>query len=393
LIPPTLADPLAALAILAVTLAVILRPRTAKGRDTGPADGPSLESDSLPAVLRTLQLIGVAPAEALKGVSINVEDQPVFDLGAILPRGLYRAYDKARDALDTRRLDIGPLMADVLGPIVEGAGRGDPEMCLLLAHIHRHGLGAPRDVDEALRLVRLAAETGHMVAASILGEMLVYGQGTLPEFYEGVVWLRLALPLGADKTRNGLRYARLFRPDLFYGNDNFGGLVTTFLQGDVVAGDEGDGIAGDDGDEGDGVAGVAVDSNAGKPCYTLDELRLDVARDGRPGDLFALGMRLLFGPSEDRDAAEGVAALRQLASRGEDAVATQLARIYREGVPGVPRDEVEADKWALAAKRFREERSSRDASPETSGRRARPEAGRDERPRRPRRPRGKPPLR
>jgi hypothetical protein len=52
--------------------------------------------DSLPAVVRALQLIGAPPVEALKGVSVDVDDLTVFDLGAILPVGSRPAYEKAR---------------------------------------------------------------------------------------------------------------------------------------------------------------------------------------------------------------------------------------------------------------------------------------------------------
>jgi TPR repeat protein len=324
------------LAILVAALVVILRPRPAEGREVDHFEIPVMAIDDLPSVVRALQVVGVAPVKLLKGVMINVEGRAFFEFGAFLPPGLWPAYEKARRAIDPMSLDLGPLMADLVGPIADGADRGDPEMILLLAHIHRVGLGVPKDADEGLRLVRLAAETGHLVAANILGEMLLYGDGTLPDFDEAVVWLRRALPFGANRTRMALWYARIFRPDLVARDEAVGGLVTAFSRGD-------------------GLAREAMEAGSADHSPTVEDLRL-AARDGGPGDNYNLGIRLLFGPPEERDAAEGVAALRQVADGRVDSVAQLLSRIYREGVPGCPRDEAEADKWALAAKRFKEER-------------------------------------
>jgi TPR repeat protein len=343
-------------AILAIALFVILRPRTAQGREMDPGEFPQMVRDDLPSVIRALQDVGVAPVELLNGVFIDVAGEARFHFGHILPPGLRPAYEKARSAIDPGDLDPGPLMAELVGPITEGVARGEPDMALLLAHLHLRGLGVPDDADEALRLVRLAAGTGDLVAAIILGEMLLNGIGTLPDFDEAVVWLRRALPLGGNKPRLGLWYARVFRPDLVSEAEAVGSVVTAFSRGDKHA-------------------GFAMERNALVFCPTLDELRL-AAKAGDPGMWHMLGTRLLFGPPEERDEAEGLAALLEAASWRDDAAARFLSRIYREGVPGVPRDEAEADKWALAAKMFKEERLSREASPEPPPRGARPEAGR-----------------
>jgi TPR repeat protein len=329
---------MAALAILAAALVVILRPRAAEGRCAGSSDGPGPAPDHLPAVVRALRVIGAAPAEALKGVSIDADGQAVFDLGAILPPGRRPAYDKARRAIDPGRLDVGPLMADLLGPIRDGAERGEPGMAMLLAHLHRRGFGVPEDLDEAYRLTLLAAEAGDLVAASHLGDMLLDGLGTLPDFGEAVVWLRRALPLNATRTRMALWYARVFRPDLVTQAEAVESLIIAFSRGDELA-------------------RVVMDEGVAEDSATVEDWRL-AALDGDPGNSLIVGMLLLFGHPKDRDEAGGLAALRQ-AARGRDQTAARLLeRLYREGARGCPRDEAEADKWALARKRPDDERLS-----------------------------------
>jgi TPR repeat protein len=327
-----LADPHLTLAILAVALAVILRPRTAQGRETGPSGGHEPVADYLPSVLWALQSVGVAPVEALKGVWIDDEDQTVFDLDAILPPGLRRAYMRARSGVDWRRLDVGPLMAELTGPIRQGAERGEPSMILLLSHLHLFGLGVPEDHGEALRLARQAAEAGDLVAASILGEKLMDGVGTLPDFGEALVWLRRALPLGATKNRVGIWYVWQFRPDLITQAEAVEHLIIAFSRGDEVA-------------------RKVMELGVAERNSTIDDWRLE-ARSGDPGKWLNLGMHLLFGPPGDRDEAEGVAALRQAARGRSEGAATLLEMLYREGERGLPKDLAEADKWASAAKRF-----------------------------------------
>jgi TPR repeat protein len=329
----------AALAVsLAAALAVILRPRPAEGREIGPADSPGPIVDTIPAVVRALQVIGVPPVELLKGVSIDVYDCALFDLGAILPPGLRPAYEKARDAIDSRRLDVVPLMAELMGPIVDGAGRGDPAMILLLAHIHLRGLGVPRDEDQAYRLFRLAAEAGDLVAASALGDLLMEGTGTLPDYDEAVVWMRRALPLGANRTRLSLWYARKIRPDLVSAAEAVEGVIFASARGDANA-------------------RSLIDDGQADLDFTVADLRLAARYSGETVVWSLLARVLLFGPAGDRDETDGVAALRQAARGRDDQSARLLARLYREGARGLPKDAAEADKWASAAERFQRERS------------------------------------
>jgi TPR repeat protein len=337
-------------AILAAALAAILWPRQSRANDSGPALGLEPEVDFLPAVARALQIIGVAPVEALKGVSVNVEDDTVFDLGAILPPGLRPAYEKARGEMFGKFLDVGPLMAELTGPIAEGADRGEPAMALLLAHLLKLGLGVPQDEDHAYRLTRQAAEAGDLVAASILGDLLIEGIGTLPDFGEAVVWIRRALPLGAAKTRLALWRTRFLRPDLVSQAEAVESVTIASALGDPVARN-------------------AIDKGMVERDYSVDGWRL-AAREGGPGESLILGMLLLFGPPGERDEAEGLAALQQAARGRDERAAWILSRLYREGARGLPRDAAEADKWALAAVRFQDERfglSPRPGAPGSPG--------------------------
>jgi TPR repeat protein len=308
--------------------------------------------DSLPKVVRALKAVGVAPVEALKGVWIDVFDSTIFNLDDILPPGLRPAYDKARDALDGRSLDgrslggksLGrrslegrsldgdPLPAELLGPIVDGAGKGDPAMASLLAHLRRRGLGVPEDLDEAYRLTRLAAEAGDLVAASILGDLLMEGKGTLPDYAEALVWLRRALPLGANKTLLGLWRVRLFRPDLISDAEAVESVRIAASRGDAMA-------------------RSIIDEGLAEQNYTVEECRR-MARYGEPMSSVTLGKLLLFGPPESRDEIDGVEALRFAARWQEERAARLLARLYHDGACGLPKDPAKAARWAKAAKRF-----------------------------------------
>jgi TPR repeat protein len=287
--------------------------------------------DSLPKVLRALQVVGVAPVEALKGVWIDVYGSTVFNFDAILPPGLRPAYEKARDAI-RGPLDAGPLMAELLAPIREGVDRGEPAMALLLAHLHRHGFGVPEDEDQALRLTRLAAETGELVAASILGDMLLDGVGTLPDYGEALVWLRRALPLDANKTLLGLWRIRVFRPDLISDAESVQGLIIASSRGDAMA-------------------RSIIDDGMAEQNLTVEDWRR-IARHGEAYDWVSLARVLLFGPPGRRDEIDGVEALRFAARWQDERAARLLSRLYREGACGLGKDEAKAEKWALAAKRF-----------------------------------------
>jgi TPR repeat protein len=337
-----LADPHLITIILAAAMAVIIRPRPARAQDVDTPGGLRLVVDSLPKVLRALQVVGVAPVEALKGVRVDVYGSTVFNFDAILSPGLAPAYEKARGALDA-----GPLMAELLAPIRQGVDRGEPTMAFLLAHLHRHGHGVPKDFDEAYRLTRQAAEAGDLVAAASLGDMLSRGLGTLPDFGEAVVWLRRALPLGATKTRLGLWHARVYRPDLVSQAEAVESLIFAASRGDALA-------------------RAVKDEGVVEQNYTIDDWRLE-ARDGEPSSSFILGQLLLFGPPGDRDEAEGLAAIHQAARGRDDRAARLLSRLYREGAHGLPRDLAEADKWALATKRFEDERLGSSPRPGAPG--------------------------
>jgi TPR repeat protein len=209
-------------------------------------------------------------------------------------------------------------------------------MALLLAHLRRHGIGVPKDLDSACALTRPVAEMGCMVAAANLGDMLLHGEGTPQDFDEAVVWLRRALPLGATRTRMGHWYARESRPDLVSQAEALENLIIAFHRGDPWA-------------------RHVIDEWVDEGRYTVDDRRL-LTRGDDPDSWATIGLRLLYGPVRDRDETECLAAVRQAARGRDEETAPLLETLYRKGGCGLPRDEAAADKWALAARRFRGER-------------------------------------
>jgi TPR repeat protein len=230
-------------------------------------------------------------------------------------------------------------MAELSGPIVEGADRGEPAMAPLLAHLHRRGFRVPENPDRAYEPTRQTAEAGDLVAAAILGDSLLEGTGTPPDFGEAVVWIRRALPLGEVGTRLALWRARLYRPDLVSDDEAVESVTIASARGDPVA------------------RGI-IDGGLAERNFTIDGWRLE-AREGDPGYSLLRGQLLLLGQPGDRDEAEGLAALHHAAHGKDEKAARILARLYREGARGTPRDAAEAERWASAAQRLKRDRLRR----------------------------------
>lgn len=85
----------------------------------------------------------------------------------------------------------------------EKARTGDAEALLQLGNFHYNGDGVPRDVTEALRWWRAAAEKGSVVAQLNLGTVLV--QDASPErVAEGVTWVTRAAEAGDEGAQRNL---------------------------------------------------------------------------------------------------------------------------------------------------------------------------------------------
>ena len=73
-----------------------------------------------------------------------------------------------------------------------------------LAGLYFEGKGVPRDVAEAIRLYRLAAEQGDASAQFNLASIYEGGQGVNPDYTEAIYWFRRAAALGNPSARYSL---------------------------------------------------------------------------------------------------------------------------------------------------------------------------------------------
>lgn len=83
---------------------------------------------------------------------------------------------------------------------------GDPQGMFQLAHLYEHGLGVPRNIDNAITLYLMAAERGHVPAMEVLG-VLYFKQSNCSE---AVKWETSAAELGVVTAMYNLGMLNLY---------------------------------------------------------------------------------------------------------------------------------------------------------------------------------------
>ncbi|MDR1578276.1 MAG: sel1 repeat family protein [Deltaproteobacteria bacterium] len=183
--------------------------------------------------------------------------------------------------------------------IRENAGEGNPIAQYCLGFMYQTGVGAPKDLTEAAKWYRLAAERGYASAQSSLAALLLLGRGS--DQTEAFNLYKVAADQGnvTAQTQLGLLY--------------FAGV------------------------------GVAQDKAAG--VYWL----LQAADQGDPEAQFALGGVYFRGNGAPMDKPAGLKWLRLAAEKGHIDAQFELGTLFERG-DGTPLDKVEAAKWfGLAA--------------------------------------------
>jgi TPR repeat protein len=76
-------------------------------------------------------------------------------------------------------------------------GRDDDTALLMLADMHRHGRGGPKNDEEAFRLALKSAEDGYAEAMTFVGEMYEFGRGVAKNEKQAADWYRKGSEAGA----------------------------------------------------------------------------------------------------------------------------------------------------------------------------------------------------
>jgi len=78
---------------------------------------------------------------------------------------------------------------------------------LNLGAMYANGHGIKRDMEEAARLTRMAAEAGDAQAMTNLGRMLYYGDGVETNYEESLEWFQKAAALGNEEAESWIKTA------------------------------------------------------------------------------------------------------------------------------------------------------------------------------------------
>ena len=91
-----------------------------------------------------------------------------------------------------------------IGELKTHAALGLPAAQYLLGMSYHRGNGVPKDMAEAGKWLKSAAENGHSKAQSVLGLMLWRGDGVPPDRHEALRWLRLSAEHGEVEAQHTL---------------------------------------------------------------------------------------------------------------------------------------------------------------------------------------------
>lgn len=169
-----------------------------------------------------------------------------------------------------------------------------------LAYMYYNGTGAPKDIAEAVKKFRKAANQGNAEAQYNLGGMHLHGEGVPKDSGEAVKWLRKAADQGFVEAQMtiGSMYA--------LGN------------------------------------GVPKDSEEAVKWFRK------AADHGIADAQLQLGFMCLNGEGLPKDSTEAAKWLRKAADQGLAVAQSQLGAMYGAGI-GVPQDDAEAMKWTSKA--------------------------------------------
>ncbi len=179
--------------------------------------------------------------------------------------------------------------------LLEPAARqGAVEAQRKLAVMYRHGLGVERSDEKAVYWYTQAASQGHVLAQNSLGVMYQFGLGVKKDPGQARHWLTRAAEQGLTKAQENL------------------GLLLMDSGGDDL-----------------------------KAVHWL----LAAANQGSSRAQLNLGLLYLAGRGVERNDKQGMSWVEQAARGGDSRARAAMARAYREGLYGLPKDEALAQRW------------------------------------------------
>ena len=201
---------------------------------------------------------------------------------------------------EARRREIlqaaAALTSETLVDVLRRAEAGDVEAQVLAGIALHDGTGAPKDVDEALRWTRLAAEKNHPIGQNMLGNAYARGEGAPQDLQKAAEWYTKAAALGYATAQNNLGLAYF--------------------------------------------DGRGVQTN---PAEAVRLFRL-AAEQGNPGGQVSLAYAYRVGKGIKKDEREAVEWSLKAAEQGDPEGQHNLAVAYLNG-QGVRKDKAEAEKW------------------------------------------------
>ncbi len=177
------------------------------------------------------------------------------------------------------------------------ASRGDVDAQLSVALMYASGEGVSKDIKEAAKWFRAAAEQGNVLAQFNLGEMYAKGNGLPQNYHEAAAWYLKAAEQG--------NVAAKFNLGLMYGNGQ----------------------------------GVRYDPNKAEKWLT------EAAEQGDAKMQFALGKMYARGVEVPYDAKNAEKWLREAAGQGDANMQFFVGQLYRDLGELVVQDREEAASW------------------------------------------------
>jgi TPR repeat protein len=247
-------------------------------------------------------------------------------LGSATPLTFANTFDKASELIDKGNFSAG---LKILRPL---ALRGDGNAQIKLGEMYQAGFGVPKDLKEAIRWYRLAADQGNANAQFTLGRMYGTGIRVPKDLKEAIRWYRLAADQGNANAQ--------FKLGLMYASgDGVPKDLKEAIRWYRLAADQGDeyaqyflGVSYEDGD------GVPKDPQEAIRWYRL------AADQGNARAQYNLGLMYASGDGVPKDLKEAIRWYRAAADQGDEYAQFSLGVRYANG-DGVPKDPKESVRW------------------------------------------------